>query len=551
MALIIESLVKMTVVIALALAVMPLLRRRSAALRHWVLIVAVACAAAQPLLTLMAPRWTLPSGELLPSSTRFTSDTSIVLLDVDAGATGAVGPSQPMANPSSASNRLGWMLFGVWLSGTLVSVGALLTGMCRLVRMTSRSRAATAQWLAATADVGDTLGLRVPARTLITEHPALLVTWGGRRPIVLLPRDAASWAPDRIRAVVSHELAHVQRKDWPTQLAAEVLRSCVWFHPLLWIACARLRQESERACDDLVLALGIERTSYATHLVALARAFKAHGRPWLPAPAIARPSTLQWRIRAMLNMNLDRRPVSLSMRAAILVAMLCASLSIAGLHAQTTSVTGTLHDTSGRMLPNATVRLAHTQSDAKYDMQSDENGRFQFTAVAPGDYVLSVRLAGFSPIVDTIALAPDGSVRREMTLNVASLRETIAVRGGGPGERKGRRGPQEATNVTQPTCTPSSVGGQIVPPTKIRNVPPQYPQGLQDANVTGTVILVAHIGADGIVNDVRPFSGDPRSEGLEEAAIIAVKQWRFTPTLLNCQPIEVQMLATVTFSMTP
>lgn len=251
----------------------------------------------------------------------------------------------------------------------------------------------------------------------------------------------------------------------------------------------------------------------------------------------------------MLNTKLDRRPVSASMRAAILIAMLCASLSFAGLHAQTTSVAGALHDASGRVLPDAIVRLVHKETGAKYETQSDQAGQFQFTAVAPGDYVLSARLAGFSTVVDTVAVAPSGSTRRELTLNVASLQETISVRGGGPPADHSKRGPQEAINVTPPSCTPSSVGGQIVPPMKIRDVPPQYPQSLQDARVTGTVLLMAYIGADGLVHEVRPFfNSEP---GLEEAAIIAVKQWRFTPTLLNCQPIDVQMLATVTFSMTP
>jgi len=547
MALLVESVVKMTAVIALALAAMPLLTRRSAALRHWVLVAALACGVAQPILSLVTPAWTLPSGGTLLSSPQVTTDTSLLFVDVSDRARGATAADGSIVPRPSDIDRLAWTLFAVWVGGALISLGALIVGLVRLARITSRSREAPETWLAATREVSDLLGLRQPARTLVTEHPALLVTWGVRRPVVLVPRDAASWPPDRIRAVVSHELAHVQRSDWPMQLGAEILRAFCWFHPLLWMACARLRQEAELACDDLVLAIGVERTAYASHLVALARAFKAHGRTWLPAPAIARPSTLQSRIRAMLNLNVDRRPVSSSMRAAALAVLLSVSLSIAGLHAQTTSVTGTLRDTSGGVLANAAVRLVHSQSDARYDTQSDDSGRFQFTAVAPGDYVLSVRLLGFSPIVETIAVASGGSVRREMTLQVASLRETISVRGGEPAENKAR-GRQEVP-YSLPACTPSPVGGQILPPTKIRNVPPQYPQALQDANVTGTVILVAHIGTDGIVNDVRPFSnGDP---GLEEAAIVAVKQWRFTPTLLNCQPIEVQMLATVTFSLTP
>lgn len=122
---------------------------------------------------------------------------------------------------------------------------------------------------------------------------------------VLLPSGAAAWPDERIRVVVAHELAHVRRCDWLVLIGAELLRSVYWFNLLLWVACARLRHESERACDDAVLRLGIGGTSYAAHLLDLARAFAAHRRVWLPAAAIARPSRLERRIAAMFT----RKPI--------------------------------------------------------------------------------------------------------------------------------------------------------------------------------------------------------------------------------------------------
>ena len=153
----------------------------------------------------------------------------------------------------------------------------------------------------------------------MTAHPALLVTWGAIAPVILLPADAPSWSADRIRLVLAHEMAHLVRRDWLIQLVAEMARAINWFNPLFWIACARLRRESEYACDDIVLDLGIGGTSYASHLVDLARTFSVHGRTWLPAPSIARPSTLERRVRAMLNPQVDRRPVSMLRRAALAV----------------------------------------------------------------------------------------------------------------------------------------------------------------------------------------------------------------------------------------
>ena len=56
--------------------------------------------------------------------------------------------------------------------------------------------------------------------------------------------------------VLAHELAHVQRFDWPLQLEAEGVCAALWFNPIAWVVARRLRDEGERACDDVVLALG-------------------------------------------------------------------------------------------------------------------------------------------------------------------------------------------------------------------------------------------------------------------------------------------------------
>ncbi len=84
--------------------------------------------------------------------------------------------------------------------------------------------------------------------------------------MILLPSTAAAWPDERIHLVLAHELAHLTRHDWLSQLLAEMLRAINWFNPLFWIACARLRRESEYACDDIVLELGTGGTAYAGHL---------------------------------------------------------------------------------------------------------------------------------------------------------------------------------------------------------------------------------------------------------------------------------------------
>ena len=144
------------------------------------------------------------------------------------------------------------------------------------------------------ASLSEHFGLRTPVRLLQSDQPALLVTWGLFTPKVMLPADAASWDADRIRVVLAHELAHVQRSDWIVQIGGELLRSAYWFNPLVWFASSRLRLESERACDDAVVNLGVSGGDYALHLLELARQFgrspSARPSPRSPSSRVRRAS---------------------------------------------------------------------------------------------------------------------------------------------------------------------------------------------------------------------------------------------------------------------
>ena len=90
------------------------------------------------------------------------------------------------------------------------------------------------------------------------------------------------------------------------------------------------------------------------------------------------------------------------------------------------------------------------------------------------------------------------------------------------------------------------VGGGIRQPTKTKHVAPVYPREAQEAGVTGVVILEARIEADGRVINARVLRSIPQ---LDQAALDAVRQWEFTPTLLNGVPTPVLMTVTIQFSL--
>lgn len=90
------------------------------------------------------------------------------------------------------------------------------------------------------------------------------------------------------------------------------------------------------------------------------------------------------------------------------------------------------------------------------------------------------------------------------------------------------------------------VPAQVAEANLIHDVAPQYPPEAGRARIEGTVVLMAVIGKDGTVRDVRVESGLPL---LAQAAIEAVKQWRYKPYLLNGEPVEVDSHVTINFTL--
>ena len=96
--------------------------------------------------------------------------------------------------------------------------------------------------------------------------------FGIRRPILLWPSGLSDrLTDDEIEAVLLHEVRHVQRRDNVTALLHIAVETLFWFHPVVWIIGARLTAERERACDEEVVRMGIDRHRYASGIVKVCR----------------------------------------------------------------------------------------------------------------------------------------------------------------------------------------------------------------------------------------------------------------------------------------
>jgi len=548
MSLLMEATIEVSAILSLALLTTALLRRRSAAVRHWILAAAILCGAVAPMLKPIAPAWNLPiavsSEPERPLATQLPGGST----SVASGAAAQVSSDVPSDPTPPTINRL---LLLAWTTGAAISLLLLIAGLIRLSWLSAHAdRLVTGPWLRLTRELSHSIGLSRPVALLQSDHSSLPVTWGFARPKIVLPTTADEWSDERLRVVLLHELAHIKRGDWLTLLAVEGLRAVYWFNPLLWIISRRLRQECEQACDDAVLGGGVDSVEYASHLLALARSTVTRRAFFsrFPAPAMARPSSLQRRFRAMLNDRLNRRPISRSTRLVTTILVLMVTVLIAGFGAQTfSSFSGSVVDSTNRIVPGVTLVLTNLQSQAKYEIKSDGDGRFQFVGLPPGEYAWQAGLPGFATMRGNLTVSGQ-DIQRDLTLRVGVLQETITIKGVRPPNAPPRAA-SDASAVRpaqQPKpCAAGPVGGTIKAPTKVRSVDPRYPAELNAAKIGGVVILEAVIDPTGNVSDVSVLRSP--HPGLEVAAVDAVRQWRYTATLLNCVPVDVRINVTAAF----
>jgi HEAT repeat protein len=360
------TLVRGGLILAAALAGATLLRRRSAAGRYAVWAAGFAGLCLLPALTLVLPVLEPPAlGNAASPAVRMTGGPragahaspsmaadDATLSDMRSSVAGMRPPTEssmgdrdePMVARRTTSGSIGaairplareaapWLL-AVWLVGVLFVLVRLGRDVFRIAMVTRRATTPRRGPLAELArEVAADLGVRQQVRLAISRELALPVSWGLRRPVVLLPAAARRWDAERRRVVLRHELAHVRRGDYAGYLLIELACAIHWPNPFAWRAAHRARLEQEQACDDRVLALGTGPIAYAQQLLDIARAFVANAAPNRGALAMAAAATLPERMRAILDVGLDHRPAGRNTLLAVAAAAMLVAVPTAALH---------------------------------------------------------------------------------------------------------------------------------------------------------------------------------------------------------------------------
>lgn len=307
---------------ALLLAVAGLavvLRRASASLRHLLWGAGIVTVLALPVLSLTVP-WRLPviavTAPALVDEPAPAAEAAATAEPADAaGAVEAadaaerVAPVESVA-PVAPALTATTALTALWVGVALLLLARLAFGALVLARIVRRATPlSTTDWTRPLLEAADRLSLHRAPRLLMSDRLPMPFTCGLFRPAIVLPAAAAEWSDRRRRAVLCHELAHLRRLDLLLNALGQLACAGWWFHPLVWVAARRLRVESERACDDLVLGVGTRPSEYADHLLQIVCGAARARTPAIALP-MAQRGEFEGRMLAILERGARRDPAS-------------------------------------------------------------------------------------------------------------------------------------------------------------------------------------------------------------------------------------------------
>jgi len=153
------------------------------------------------------------------------------------------------------------------------------------------------------------------------------ISFAPGKPTILLPVSWRSWQHAAMRATLSHEIAHIKRRDWIITLAGNFLVCLHWFNPFFWLVKNRMQQASEYACDEFVIQHGLDRAEYADQLLVLSKERKGLVPAYSLVNSIVETGELTQRIEAIIDYPENSSSPTLTHKA-ILAAITCLLLSL-------------------------------------------------------------------------------------------------------------------------------------------------------------------------------------------------------------------------------
>jgi len=404
------------------------LRGRSARVRHVLLVTTLLLVPILPVLTSAASRLGTPRAEvrILPAySAPVVQAIQPVTESFHPAPAGAMEtPIQPAPPPFSPLDYPWALVCIAYFGGLAGFLTWILIGRVRIVRwVRNATPCLDERILSAFRSAREEF--RLTRDFLILESPQVraAITTGILHPVVLLPQGFADSLSDHdLRAVATHETAHIKRRDPLSLLLVSLVRAVLFFHALVWMACRQVSHLAEQACDDAVLGATGESLPYAKLLARFAETLPRRALSTEVAAGImlSKGAFLR-RVEAILSdRDRIRRLTKLALTGTLLAAVLSLTIALAvplgekdQLEVQeatkpagTILAKGQVVDEAGNPVPDALVYACRpSEEKGGYFIESETRtnveGRFDFPSLPVADrnewiYMLYAWKAGYA-----------------------------------------------------------------------------------------------------------------------------------------------------------
>jgi beta-lactamase regulating signal transducer with metallopeptidase domain len=368
------------------------------------------------------------------------------------------GASHVLVTRTVASVTPSWartVVLPLWVAGVCVCGARTLIAYRYLVALRVGAYAAAGHVLDIVRALEQRMHVRRRVQVVIAAASGGPSMAGWLRPVLLLPAAVITGlTPEQLETIIAHEMAHVRRHDYFVNVIQLVAETLLFYHPVTWWLSARLREERELCCDDIVVETCGDAVVYARALAESERRRVAT----LGAPIAAlgaNDGPLMYRIRRLLGVDAPRRPSSMIVPLLALV-VACVVVACVGSGVDAPRARSARDGSSSSVAPHQ-ARAEQRRYDGGIGTPNpSENGEASFAATqlasrsiaagtetgSEGSRLVSIQLSGVSREVrdrmnlpvrlgDTIQLTTNAVVMSRLREVDSSLHSSIVTVGPG------------------------------------------------------------------------------------------------------------------------
>ena len=450
------------------------------------------------------------------------------------------------------------ILVAVLVLGALARLTWLAVGFCRL-RLYVRKAHPLCPLPEAVVEMCQFVGVSPPL--YFSSEIGSPVAFGFWKPFILVPDGFRSMPRDFQQAISCHELWHVRRNDWLVSLLEEVVVAVMWFHPAMWWLSSRIQLSREQVIDRLVLKTTGERKPYLDALLQMAL---ARGRPELTfAPLFLTKHHLTQRVALILTeVAMSRTRIAIAAAVSLSLLSLTGRFAIRAFPLESPRTeapqVALLMQGSGENAANtSTSSLAISTEELSQKLVSKVDPAYPVEAKkqsVQGEVLLAVN-------VNTNGEVDSVQIKRGHPLLVRAAVDSVKQWKYAPYVKEGVVVPVSSTvyvnfallDATQPGDAPATpptirLGTNVLAAKLVSRIEPIYPFEAKQKRIQGEVMFEVTIDEQGEVIDVQVLGGNAILVG---AAYDAVRQWRYTPILLNGSPVRARAEVSIKFQLSP